>query len=75
MNTALTAEQHAETMTQYVADGVARAKALGKRGPLALGDGGQLTPDILEAFERKGFYVFEGAIKQAENDLLRADMD
>ena len=75
MNTALTAEQHAQTMTQYVTDGVARSKALGNRGPLTLGADGKLTPDIVEAFERTGFYIFEGAIKQAEIDLLRADMD
>ena len=75
MNAAPTAEQHAETMTQYVADGVTRAKALGNRGPLTLGANGKLTPDIIEAYERTGFYIFEGAIKQAEIDLLRADMD
>ena len=75
MNTALTAEQHAKTMTQYVADGVARAKALGNRGQLTLGADGKLTPAILEALERTGFDILEGAIKQAEIDLLRAGMD
>ena len=75
MNAAPTAEQHAETMTKYVADGVTRAKALGNRGPLKLDSNGKLTPDILAAYDRTGFYIFEGAIKQDEIDLLRADME
>ena len=66
MSAALTAEQHAETMTKYVADGVTRAKALGNRGPLTLGAKGKLTPDIIDAYERTGFYIFEGCVKQAK---------
>ena len=75
MGTVLTARQHAETMTQYVAEGIERAKALGNRGPLKLDSNGKLTPDILAAYDRTGFYIFEGAIKQDEIDLLRADME
>ena len=75
MGTVLTARQHAETMTQYVAEGIERAKALGNRGPLRLDSNGKLTPDILDAYNRTGFYIFEGAIKQDEIDLLRADME
>ena len=75
MGTVLTARQHAETMTQYVAEGIERAKALGNRGPLRLDSNGKLTPDILDAYDRTGFYIFEGAIKQDEIDLLRADME
>ena len=75
MGTVLTARQHAETMTQYVAEGIERAKALGNRGPLKLDSNGKLTPDILDAYDRTGFYIFEGAIKQDEIDLLRADME
>ena len=33
MGTVLTAQQHAETMTQYVAEGIERARALDNRGP------------------------------------------
>ena len=75
MGTVLTARQHAETMTQYVAEAIERAKALGNRGPLKLDTNGKLTPDILAAYDRTGFYIFEGAIKQDEIDLLRADME
>ena len=75
MGTELTARQHAETMTQYVAEGISRAKALGNRGPLKLDSNGKLKPDILAAYDRTGFYIFEGAIKQDEIDLLRADME
>ena len=75
MDTPLTAQDHADAMTDYVADGIARAKALGNRGPLMLGSDGKLTPDVLEAFNRTGFYVFENAVDSAEIGLLRADMD
>ena len=75
MNTALTAQDHAKAMTDYVAQGVARAKALANRGPLTLGKDGKLTSDILQAFDRTGFYVFENAVDSAEIELLRADLD
>ncbi len=75
MQTMVTAQEHADAMTDYIAQGVARAHALGNRGPLTLGSDGKLTPEILEAFERTGFYVFENAIDRAEIDLLRGEMD
>ena len=56
--TTLTAQQHAEEMTDYVAAGIDRANSLGNRGPLKLGADGKLTPDILAAYERTGFYIF-----------------
>ena len=75
MNTPLTAQDHADAMTDYVEQGVARAQALANRGPLTLGADGKLTPDILDAYHRTGFYVFENAVNSAEIELLRADMD
>jgi ectoine hydroxylase-related dioxygenase (phytanoyl-CoA dioxygenase family) len=75
MNNPLTAREHAETMRDYVNDGVTKAKSLGNRGPLNLGSNGKLTNDILEAFDRTGFYVFENVIDPAEIALLRQDMD
>ena len=74
-NTPLTAQDHADAMTDYVEQGVARAQALANRGPLTLGADGKLTPDILDAYHRTGFYVFENAVDSAEIELLRADMD
>ncbi len=62
-------------MTEYVADGIRRADSLGNRGPLTLGTDGKLTPDILEAYQRTGFYVFEQVIDEQEIALLRDEID
>ncbi|MEC7303493.1 MAG: phytanoyl-CoA dioxygenase family protein, partial [Pseudomonadota bacterium] len=42
-------------------------------GPLRLGDDGKLHPDILEAFQTQGFYIFEGVIDADEIAALRHD--
>jgi hypothetical protein len=73
--TTLTAQQHAEEMTDYVAAGIDRANSLGNRGPLKLGADGKLTPDILAAYERTGFYIFEQVIDEQELTLLRDEVD
>ena len=75
MKNPLTAQEHAETMSDYVNNGITKAQCLGNRGPLNLGSNGKLTNDILEAFDRTGFYVFENVIDTAEVSLLRQDMD
>ncbi len=62
-----------EAMADYFREGEARAMALGNRGPLRLGADGRLAPDIVEAYERVGFYVFEGAIAAEELAELEAN--
>ena len=57
---------HETAMRQYLAEGEARAFALGNRGPVRYGRDGKLHPDILDAYWRTGFYVFEGMMGQAE---------
>lgn len=53
-------------MQAYLAEGERRAFALGNRGPIRLGADGKLTKDILDAYWRCGFYVFEGVLKAEE---------
>jgi hypothetical protein len=60
-------------MQAYFREGEARAMALGNRGPLRFTADGKLAPDILAAYERCGFYVFEGVIAPAELAELEAD--
>ncbi|MDC0068815.1 phytanoyl-CoA dioxygenase family protein [Gammaproteobacteria bacterium] len=74
-NTAtLTATQHRENLTPYIEAGIDRAAKLGNRGPVTFGNDGKLTADIVDAFRRTGFYVFEGLIDKDEIALLQADM-
>ena len=58
----------------YLRDGERRAAALGNRGPIRFTDDGKLAPDILEAYWRCGFYIFEGVLKPDELDDIERDM-
>ena len=51
-------------MQAYLRDGEERAFALGNRGPIRFDRDGRLAPDILEAYWRCGFYVFEGVLQR-----------
>ena len=59
----------------YLEAGAARARALGNRGPLRFDARGQLAPEIREAYDRVGFYVFEGVIDTRELDELDAEFE
>ena len=61
-------------MVRYRAEGQERAMALGNRGPIRFDGQGNLHPDILDAYWRLGFYVFEGVLSQAELDDLERDV-
>ncbi|RAI57339.1 phytanoyl-CoA dioxygenase family protein [Roseicella frigidaeris] len=61
-------------MQAYLRQGEARAFALGNRGPLRLGPDGRIHPEILEAYWRCGFYVFEGVLGAAELADIEADI-
>jgi len=61
-------------MQAYLRDGERRAYALGNRGPIRFGADGKLHPEILEAYWRCGFYVFEGVLGQGELADIEADL-
>ncbi len=66
---------HEAAMRQYLTGGEARAVALGNRGPVRYDRDGTLHPDILAAYWRTGFYVFEGMMGQAELDDIEAGVN
>jgi len=66
------AEQAA--MDQYLREGAERARALGNRGPIRFVGDGALHPDIVEAYWRHGFYIFEGVLKRDELADIEADL-
>ncbi len=70
-----TAAEHRAGMTAYLREGERRALALGNRGPMQFNDDGRLHQDILDAYWRCGFYVFENAIGTVELNELRGDID
>jgi len=76
MNKPITVDYGPEeaAMRAYLQDGERRAYALGNRGPIRFTDNGAVHPDILEAYWRCGFYVFEDVLGQAELADIEADI-
>jgi hypothetical protein len=61
-------------MQAYLRDGERRAAALGNRGPIRFTPTGELHPEIVEAYGRCGFYVFEGALRPEELADIERDL-
>jgi hypothetical protein len=61
-------------MQAYLRDGERRAYALGNRGPICFTADGKLRPEILDAYWRCGFYVFEGVLGREELADIEADL-
>ncbi len=60
-------------MRAYRRGGAERATALGNRGPIRFNADGSLHDDILEAYWRCGFYVFEDVLGADELADIKAD--
>lgn len=58
----------------YLKQGERRAFNLGNRGPIRFTADGALHPDILDAYWRCGFYVFEGVLGQEELADIETDI-
>ncbi len=61
-------------MRAYFRQGEQRARALGNRGPIRFNPDGTLRADILEAYWRCGFYVFENVLGPEELADIEADL-
>lgn len=66
---------HADAMRDYLVRGEQAALSLDNRGPIRFDETGQLAEDILEAYSRYGFYVFEGVLGEQELQDIQQDMD
>ena len=76
MNKPITVDYGSEeaAMRAYLQEGENRAYSLGNRGPIRFTDDGAVHPDILDAYWRCGFYVFEGVLGQEELAGIEADI-
>lgn len=61
-------------MQAYMREGEKRALALGNRGPIRFTADGGLHPEILEAYWRCGFYIFEGVLGPDELADIERDL-
>jgi ectoine hydroxylase-related dioxygenase (phytanoyl-CoA dioxygenase family) len=59
----------------YHIDGERRAFELGNRGPIEFNVDGTLRQDIVDAYWRTGFYVFEGVVAGDELDELITEFE
>jgi hypothetical protein len=69
----LTRAKHAEGMVAYQKEGLRRAQEIGNKGPVRFDANGRLHPDILAAYWKHGYYIFEGVVGQDEIEALRRD--
>src|SRR4051794_30249712 len=61
-------------MRAYCEAGAQKARTLGNRGPIRYTADGRIHPDIVDAYWRVGFYVFEGVLKPDELADVEADI-
>ncbi|MFP6747381.1 MAG: phytanoyl-CoA dioxygenase family protein [Alphaproteobacteria bacterium] len=61
-------------MAAYFRAGEAKALALGNRGPIRYDADGNVRPDIMEAYWRCGFYIFEDVLGPEELADIEADL-
>lgn len=67
-------ETEQEAIEAYYAEGRRRAFEIGNRGPVRFVGDRALHPDIVEAYWRTGFYVFEGLIDDEELAEIQAEL-
>src|ERR1700682_333284 len=61
-------------MQEYMRGGEQSGATLGNRGPIRFIDNGELHPEIVEAYWRCGFYIFEGVLKADELADIERDL-
>jgi len=66
--------EDADAVRQYMKEGQARALALPNRGPIKFDADGNIHPDILSAYSKFGFYIFENAISAEELADIESDL-
>ena len=70
MNTA-----NREKDIEYLREGERKALELDNRGPIKFTPDGSLDSEILEAYSRYGFYVFEGVVTDEELNDLQTELE
>ena len=64
-----------DAVRAYLTQGQTRALALPNRGPLRFNANGNIHVDILTAYLKYGFYIFENAINAEELSDLQSDIE
>ena len=67
-------DAQAKVMDAYFREGEARALTLGNRGPVRFTAAGKLTPEIIDAYQDIGFYIFEDVVGDEELRELKSEL-
>ena len=73
-SSAVTYGPHEAAMQRYRAEGTERALALPNRGPMRYDADGNVHKDLLDAYDRYGFYIIEGLLDSAELAEIERDV-
>ena len=65
----------AEAMRSYLTQGERNAYALDNRGAIRFDKRGNLAADILSAYSKYGFYIFENVLAEDELQDIKEDLD
>lgn len=67
--------KQAAEMKSYLIDGERRALSLGNRGLIRFDKKGNLSQEILDAYSKHGFYIFENVLSHAELKDIKTDLE
>ena len=67
--------EDADAMRNYLIEGERKAYLLDNRGAIRFDKQGNLAEDILTAYSKYGFYIFEGVLAQEELQDIEKDLD
>ena len=67
--------EYTEAMAAYFCEGESLAYTIGNRGPIRFNADGTLHADIVNAYRRCGFYVFEATLHTEEINDLKKDLE
>ncbi|MDE0041450.1 MAG: phytanoyl-CoA dioxygenase, partial [Candidatus Poribacteria bacterium] len=68
-------DQENDAIAEYIREGEKKARELGNRGPIKFNSDGSLDNQILGAYSRYGFYVFEDVVTGEELSDLQTELE
>ncbi len=69
----ISTQEYSDSMREYLEKGKNLALSMNNRGPIRRQTNGMLHPNILDAFNEYGFYIFENVLDQEELNDIRSD--
>ena len=69
----ISTQEYSDSMKEYLEKGKNLALSMNNRGPIRRQANGMLHPNILDAFNEYGFYIFENVLDKEELNDIRSD--